>query len=54
MDIGKQSRGENFQCDIALESLIACAIHFAHPARSERFEHFEVTENCGCGEWHRS
>ena len=51
--IGKQARGEHLKRDIPLESLIACAIHLAHPAGAERFKHFKMTENGSCREWHR-
>src|SRR5208283_4359622 len=47
-----QSLGQNLDGDVAAESGVARAVHFAHPARSERRNNFVRTELRARGQSH--
>src|SRR5438552_3774255 len=44
----RESCGKNFDCYIAIQFLIARAIHLTHPARAELRADFVTAESCAC------
>src|ERR1700736_6642618 len=45
-------RGKNLNCDAAVETRVACAVHFSHATRAERGEDFIRPEFGACRQGH--
>src|SRR5215510_1294617 len=48
----RKRSGQDFDGDFTVQSRVAGAPDFAHPARAERRENFVMAQACACGKCH--